>query len=49
MRNIGRVEGPIKLMVGVELSSNIGFEVSDEFFFGCGEFFTIVIFNGFRS
>ena len=32
MRSIGRVEGPFNLMIGVELSCNIGVEVSVEFF-----------------
>ena len=40
MRSIGRVECPFNLMVGVELSCNIGVEVSAEFFFGCGEICT---------
>ena len=33
MRSTGRVESPFNLMVGVELSCNIGVEVSVEFFF----------------
>ena len=42
MRSIGWVEGPFNRMVGVELSYNIGVEVSVEFFFGCGEICTVV-------
>ena len=37
MRSTCKVGGPFNLMVGVELSCNIGVEVSVEFFFGCGE------------
>ena len=42
MRSIGSVCGPYNLMVGVELSCNIGVEVSVEFFFICGEICTVI-------